>query len=270
MGAVRVNPPITILLLIGLAFTGLALNNQIGECRFDPEGKLRWNAIPEWFYKVDPNASAIPCDPWTGIASRKPIGIIEIRETTASIRIEPSGRIAIILHPWRDSLDYFDKSQRPKYQAPDALRSDRRVVLSGQSTAETYQRVRALISPMRDFADYVREGRSVPDFIAEPWLPADDRTFLRHEFYDLDDPRTKLGKCRRTVCDGGTGWQIAFWEEGTGRFQSQSMYFEIGCTDLAARAGARRVSKATALIANAIHAEGTLERHREANRHYRP
>jgi hypothetical protein len=258
---VRLSPPITILAILTVAFGWLGLVNNITDCAYDPQGRLRWNHISEWFQSDDDQQPA--CDVWQGIEPRKPIGIIEINFGSAYLRIQPDGKASAILRrDWRDNLGYFETLEPPQWRESTQLRFAGYSVVDAQSTPAIYEQVRALVAPMRDYTAYVEPPRTLPDMVEGNELgPITDYT--RNVIFDLDDPRTKLGVCSQQIYDSGAGWTIFYWDIRTRQFQSWSSYFDIGCRDPASRSGRDRARNAARLIMKVTGTTAQIEQRNE-------
>ena len=239
--------------------------HKVTDCAYDPQGKLRWDHVGEWFQPDDDQQP--PCDVWKGIEPQKPIGIIEIDYGSAYLRIQPNGKVAAIFRKnWRDNLGYFETLDPPQWRESDQLRAVGYSVVDGQSTPAIYERVRALIAPMRDYTAYIEPPRRLPDLL-DGNEPGPTTDFARNVIFDLDDPKSKLGVCAQTIYDSGAGWTIFHWNSKTRRFHSWSSYFDIGRLDPAARSGRDRANRAAKLIMTAT---GTTELIVKRNQNFSP
>lgn len=261
MGAVRLSPPITILAIVVAAMAWLALTQNVTECAYSPEGKLRWNHMSEWFQ--NPDSKTPVCDVWKGIEPHKPIGIIEINYGSAYLRIYPDGMAtAVMLKNWRDNLGYLETLDVPRFRTETELRAAGYTILESRAAPEIYRQVRSSIAPMRDFSAYRDPTRLLPNLLDgnEPGTSTD---YLRDVLFDLDDPATKVGVCRHKIFDSGAGWMIYFWDAKNLKYQSWSFYQDIGCADPAARSGRDRANWAARLIMAATNSTAIIEKRNE-------
>lgn len=252
MGAVRLSPPITILAIVGVALGWLSLTWRNDDCYFTPDGKQRFSSFVD--AAVSRFKSGPDCDVWIGIKPRKSIETIELRQDAndgASIiaRISPNGSgFVAVVPPYLSSEHPLNGTMLP---SRELYQKYAKVFDFVRSDAQTYQSIRMLIGPLRDF-----QG----GFALEMENPES------RKFFELDDPLTTVIKCRkeRGVIPASHGPVIGFSFKG--RAEPMMVTTGLGCVDAAQRAATTRVNRSLAMLFEATGQRAAI--HIEAKKNY--
>lgn len=212
--------------------------------------------MDEWF--IDPeygqggfSSEPPPCDVWVDIASKLPVGTVELHESTevsgdivARIYPDGSGYVAIYKPYWDDDLsqpddiDFINPNELPFLSSLHKF----------EQRQDAYRQVEALLRPLRDFKG---KNRMIDEF----GLTEGSEGSLILQWHD---PMITKKVCRNDIVGIPIyGMIVVFGSEASGG--KPRYYTEFECDDVAFRAAHHRRQQAYELILKAADAKRAIE-----------